>query len=88
MPLNSFKTEDIGKTVIILDISEEDGGAYKVQSPKGITALRKNAFKLIKKATTLPTNQTKKDDVLSPKSKVKNKLLDMIKVRNSTPTKV
>lgn len=47
-PSTVFNTEDIGKKLIILDISDEDKGAYKVISPRGITALRRNAFKLIK----------------------------------------
>lgn len=53
---------------------------FKNTTGEGITI--KN-LKLIKKATT--TQQTKKDDVLSPK--VENKLLNIVKVRKSVPTK-
>lgn len=62
---NSFERKDIGIIVTILDYNDVDGGAYKVQSPKGITALRKKAIKLHKKASQT-TNSIKKVNCVSP----------------------
>ena len=82
----AFKQEDIGSKLIILDYEDIDGGAYKVETPRGYTALRKSAFKLIKKASQT-TLLNKKVDGISP-VKVNTKLLDIIKIKGSTPTKV
>lgn len=81
-----FEQEDIGSKLIILDYEDIDGGAYKVETPRGYTALRKSAFKLIKKASKT-TLLNKKVDGISP-VKVNTNLLDIIKIKGSTPTKV
>ena len=65
-PSEIFSKSDKGIIVTILDISEEDGGAYKVKTPTGYTALRRTAFELIKKASQTTTTYEKQVDSVSP----------------------
>lgn len=50
---NNFKSKDIGSKLTILDFEDVSNGAYKVATPTGYTALRRDAFKLVKKKDVL-----------------------------------
>jgi len=50
---SSFTSRDVGSKFVILDFENVNNGAYKVATQTGFTALRRTAFRLVKKKDVL-----------------------------------